>query len=213
MADMGIYSLWPVVNALQLGPPLSAQAWPIHSCEIVDCVSRPTRNDYSYPAGCKIRFKYAARGNMPELDLFWYDGGVRPRPPVEIETEDQPIEGIYYVGDRGTIVAGFNGQNPRLIAGGKITPLWGEAQTPQRGGQQQSGAGRRALPWLEAFMGGPPSPGSFLNAAVISETVCLGTVALRAGRKVVFDSANMKITNYPEANKYLVREYRPGWNL
>jgi hypothetical protein len=216
MADMGIYSLWPVMTGLNLGPPLSAQAWPIHSCSIVDCVSRPTRNDFSFPAGCKIRFKYAARGNMPELDLFWYDGGVRPRLPVEIESEDQPIEGIYYIGDKGTIVAGFNGQNPRLIAGGKITPLWGETPAPRRGGQQQqSDTGRRALPWLEAFKGGPQSPGSFLNASTISETVCLGTVALRAGggRKVVFDSANLKITNYPEANRFLVREYRPGWEL
>jgi len=41
----------------------------------------------------------------------------------------------------------------------------------------------------------------------------LGAVALRAGEKVEYDSANMKITNMPEANKYLVREYRKGWEL
>ena len=41
----------------------------------------------------------------------------------------------------------------------------------------------------------------------------LGTVALRAGEKVLFDSANMKITNVASANKYLRREYRKGWEL
>ena len=61
--------------------------------------------------------------------------------------------------------------------------------------------------------GGEPSPGSFLNAGPISDAVNLAAVALRAGRTVEFDSQNMKITNVPEANRYLVREYRQGWEL
>ena len=59
----------------------------------------------------------------------------------------------------------------------------------------------------------PPSPGSFLNAGPISEAVNLGVVALRAGRKIVYDSENMKITNLAEANKYFFRDYRKGWEL
>jgi hypothetical protein len=67
--------------------------------------------------------------------------------------------------------------------------------------------------WLDAIKGGAPSPGSFLNAGAISDTVNLGAVALRAGKKILFDSENMKITNVPEANQYLFREYRKGWEL
>ena len=67
--------------------------------------------------------------------------------------------------------------------------------------------------WLEAVKEGGQSPGSFQNAASITDTVNLGTVALRAGRKVLFDSENMKITNIAAANKYLHREYRKGWEL
>jgi len=67
--------------------------------------------------------------------------------------------------------------------------------------------------WLDAFKNRTQSPGSFLNAGAITETILLGAVALRAGKKVEYDSANMKITNVPEANKYLVREYRRGWEL
>jgi hypothetical protein len=80
-------------------------------------------------------------------------------------------------------------------------------------GQGRAEPGQRHNPWLDAVQGGEPSPGSFLNAASITDAVNLGTVALRAGKKVLFDSENMKITNAAEANRYLVREYRPGWEL
>ena len=66
---------------------------------------------------------------------------------------------------------------------------------------------------MDAVKGGDQSPGSFLNAAAISDCVNLGTVALRAGKKVQFDSQQMTITNDPGANRYLTREYRPGWEL
>jgi hypothetical protein len=152
---------------------------------------------------------------MPALDLFWYDGGMKPRLPGEIEAQniEMPREGILFVGDEGAIMAGFNGQKPRRFAKGKNEPLWDQETSPRRGGQRQRGAGGRYSPWLRAFQGGEPSPGSFLNAGPISDAVNLGTVALRAGTKVRFDSENMRITNVAEANKYLVREYRQGWEL
>lgn len=210
MADMGIYSLWPVFTALNLDAPLSAQAWATHTCSIIDNVSRPMKNDFSYPTGCTIRFQFAAKQDMPALDLFWYDGGMKPRLPKEVEAHNVEMgrEGILFVGDRGTIMAGFNGQNPRLFAKGqnKSLPL-------DEASSRDAGRGKRHSPWLRACQGGEPSPGSFPNAAAITDTVNLGTVALRAGRKVLFDSENMKITNAPEADKYLYREYREGWEL
>jgi len=226
MADMGIYSLWPVFTALHLGAPLSAEAWATHTCAIVDQVSRPATNDFSYPTACTLRFKFAARGDLGPLDLFWYDGGMKPRLPEEVEAQnvEMPREGILFVGDRGAIMAGFNGQNPQLFTKGQRvsiellegltgpTILRGDASS-QRSPRGQKAPGGRANSWLQAVRGGEPSPGNFLNAASITDTVNLGTVALRAGRKVLFDSQNMKITNVAAANKYLVRQYRPGWEL
>jgi predicted dehydrogenase len=204
MADMGIYSLWPVFTALNLRPPLSAQAWATHTCSIDDNVSRPVTNDFSYPTACSIRFEFAARQGMPAVDLFWYDGGMKPRLPEQVEAQgiQMAAEGILFVGDEGAIMAGFNGQDPRIFAKGQNKPLE----------MQGSGRDRRSA-WLQAFKGGEPSPGSFLNAAAITDAVNLGTVALRARRKVLFDSDNVTITNVPEANKYLRREYRQGWQL
>lgn len=207
MADMGIYSLWPVFAELDLGVPVSAEAWATHACTIADNVSRTIRNDFSYPSGCAIRLKFAARGDTPALDLFWYDGGMKPRLPEEVEAHNVEMsrEGILFVGDQGSIMAGFHGQNPQRFARGKCEPLDVREKEP--------GHGQRHNPWLAAVQGGEPSPGSFLHAASITDAVNLGTVALRAGRKVLFDSDAMKITNAAGANKYLVREYRKGWEL
>jgi hypothetical protein len=36
---------------------------------------------------------------------------------------------------------------------------------------------------------------------------------LRVGKRIIYDAENMKISNLPEANKYLSREYRKGWEL
>ena len=67
--------------------------------------------------------------------------------------------------------------------------------------------------WIDAFKNKKQSPGSFLLAGPVSETINLGTVALRARKKVIYDTAKMEITNVAEANKFLRREYRAGWEL
>jgi len=206
MADMGIYSLWPVFTALELGVPVSARAWSSHTSTIENGVSRRVKNDFAYPAACLIRLGFAARNGRPAVDLFWHDGGMKPRLPGEVEAHDVEMarEGILFVGDEGAILAGFRGQNPELFVKGKreALPL-----------DEPSGRGARHDAWFEAVKGGEPSPGSFADAAAITDAVNLGAVALRAGKKVLFDSENMKITNVAEANQYLRREYRKGWEL
>jgi predicted dehydrogenase len=213
MADMGIYSLWPVFTEFDLGAPLSADAWATHTNTIEEQVSKRVANDFAYPIACTIRFKFAAKGARPALDLFWYDGGMKPRLPDELEAAgvDWEREGILFIGSGGMIFGGFNGQTPKLAANGKVEPLFPNDPPPRQ--RPAGGGSERAAIWIPAFKGGPPSPGNFLNANGISDAVALGTVSLRAGKKVVFDSENMKITNLPEANKYLMREYRKGWEL
>jgi hypothetical protein len=83
------------------------------------------------------------------------------------------------------------------------------------GGGRQGGdpAGRNAA-WISAFKGGPASYGDFTLARPISDTVNLASISLRlGGRRLLFDSAAPKITNAPDANRFLTREYRPGWEL
>jgi hypothetical protein len=83
----------------------------------------------------------------------------------------------------------------------------------RRGGgeSQRLSAGLRQ--WIEACKGGAQSPGNFVNAWPISEAANLYAVAMRTGKRLQWDADAMKITNLPEANKYLTREYRKGWEL
>jgi len=229
IADGGVYSLWPLFTALGLGPPIAARAFSSHACNVIDHVANPVPNDFSFPAANTIQFQYAAHGQWPALDLFWYEGGMRPRIP-ELEAADAPLpgNGSMWVGDKGKIVGN------RVYTAKGVEPLFPEdasAQSGGAGGARRGGAAgqtsyaRGGALWVAAIKGGAPSPGNILSAGPVSETVCLAAVALRAARqksgvrvypsavKVRYDSASMKITNLPEANQYLTRDYRPGWEL
>jgi hypothetical protein len=74
---------------------------------------------------------------------------------------------------------------------------------------------RRAIErWVAACKGGPATYGDFLQGEPISDAFNLAAVSLRlGGRKLIFDAPAMRITNVPEANHYLTREYRTGWEL
>jgi hypothetical protein len=210
MADMGHYSLWAVFNALELGSPASVEPMLSHTCEFKDNVAAKVKNDFSFPAASSVRFKYPARGHRPAVDLIWYEGGMRPPTPPELEMDNRelPAEGMMFVGSRGKILAGFFLENPRLIPerrmrGHRAAP----ARRPEEGEVAPS-----MRQWIAATRGGPQPSGSFLNAGPISEAVNLYAIALRTGRKLRYDAETLRITNVPEANQYLSRRYRKGWD-
>jgi hypothetical protein len=202
VADMGHYSLCRVFAEFDLDAPVLVESTPSHVCTLRDRVSVKIANDYSFPAASTIRFKFAAKGDRPALDLYWYDGGMRPRTPEELEREngELPAEGMMFVGEKGRILAGFHGDKPRLLSGDKP----GEWPLPKPVNGD----------WVKAFLGGEPTCGNFLLAGPISEAFNLGAISLRlGGKRLLWDAANMKITNRPEAEKYLTREYRKGWEI
>jgi hypothetical protein len=67
--------------------------------------------------------------------------------------------------------------------------------------------------WANAARGRGEASTPFEYAAKLTEVMLLGIVALRAGRRIHYDAESMKITNAPEANDLLKREYRKGWSL
>jgi hypothetical protein len=210
IADMGHYSLWPLFLTLGIKTaPLSAEPFATTIYAITNHVSDELVNDVGFPYSCKIRFKFPKQEQLPPFDLIWYDGGMRPPVPEELDAIGQGLEkeGMMFVGDKGKILAGFRCENPRLLPDSKMQSYLG-GQRPVK-----TKVERGNDIWIDAFRNKSQSAGSFLLAGPITETILLGGVALRAGRKVEYDSANMKITNYPDANKYLVREYRKGWEL
>ena len=67
--------------------------------------------------------------------------------------------------------------------------------------------------WIEACKTGGPTTCNFQYAGALTETVLLGNVAHRSGKKFDWDAANLKARNCPEADAFLKREYRKGWEL
>jgi hypothetical protein len=210
LADMGHYSLWPIFQHFDLDAPYCVESTPSHVCVLRDHVAVRVRNDYSFPAACVVRFRFAAKTDRPALDLFWYDGSMKPPTPDEVLRQDIELadEGMMLVGDRGKIIGGFHGNDPRLLVDDKII------QPPAASGPDSSRQSRGTGSWIAAFKGGPSTYGDFRYAGPISDAFNLGAVSLRlGGRRLLFDSAAGRITNAPEANRLLTRDYRPGWEL
>ncbi len=208
IADMGHYSLFPLFLTFDINTPaLSAEAYGTTTCELKNNASIGVVNDVAFPLSCMIRFRFPAQKTMKPFDLFWYDGGMKPFTPDEFiaEGKELPREGMMFTGDKGKILAGFRGETPVIIPGKLMA-----GQKPES--EQESRTDSNNI-WIESFKNRTQSPGSFIYAGPVTETILLGGVALRARKKVEYDSSAMKITNIPEANKFLIREYRKGWEL
>jgi predicted dehydrogenase len=221
IADMGHYSLWPIFQLLELDSPVSVESTPSHVCTVADSVCRRIRNDFSFPAACTVRMRFAPKGERSGLDLFWYDGGIKPPAPEELMAVNQelPEEGMMFIGDQGKILGGFRSENPRLLPEAKMRAYRAAHNLPadpgpRRGGRQGGDSAARNSAWIAAFKGGPPSYGDFTLAGPISDAINLASISLRlGGRRLLWDSAGARITNLPEANRYLTRQYRPGWEM
>lgn len=192
IADMGHYSLWPVFQLFELGSPVAVESRPSHLCTLRGNVAERIRNDFSFPAACTVRFTFAAKGDRPATDLYWYDGSMKPPTPEEL-------------GDGARIIPE---QQMRDYRAARNLP---EQEATRPRGQ---GRGRSLAPWVAAVRGGPPTYGDFRLAGPISDAMNLAAVSLKlGGRRLLFDAVGAKVTNLPEANRHLTREYRDGWAL
>lgn len=209
IADMGHYSLFPLFLALGIEKPaISAEAYATTTCTLRDNVAVGVKNEAAFPLSCMIRFEFGAQSELSPFELYWYDGGMKPFLPDELRYTGKslPREGMMFVGDKGKILAGFRGENPVLLPDSKMEYLKTVEENDNEGYRGDE-------IWINAFRNNTQTPGSFLLAGPVTETINLGAVALRAGARVEYDTSGMKIINIPEANKFLTREYRQGWEL
>ena len=95
LGDMGSYSFDTIFRVLKLEAPVSVEA------------SSSDRYDETYPLASIVRYSFPARGDMPPVKFTWYDGGLKPARPEELE-ENRPLkgdgeedEGLLFIGDRG----------------------------------------------------------------------------------------------------------------
>jgi len=201
LGDMGCYSYDTIFRVMRLETPVSVEA------------SSTDRYDETYPQAEIIRYNFDSRGDMPPLRFTWYDGGLKPARPPELE-ENRPFrgepdedEGLLFVGDRGKILCGFNGKNPKLIPQSKMDAYKQPPKTlPRSPGNERE--------WLDACKGGKTKPGgNFEFEDLVTETLLLGNVAVLTGLKLTWDHANLKANNSDFAQKYIRPERRKGWEL
>jgi len=199
LGDMGIHNLAPVFSALKLGAP-----------ESVHASSTPVFKE-TIPLAAIVHYQFPARGALPPVKVHWYDGGLLPARPEELEEDERnldPEDGVIFVGDDGKmLVTGWGGREPRLIPESRNQEYKRPAPTlPRSVGHHKE--------WIEACKGGPAPRSNFDFAGPLTEAVLLGALCIRnGGEKLLWDSANLKITNASEANKLLHYEYRKDWKL
>jgi predicted dehydrogenase len=197
LGDMGIHNLAPAFSALNLGAPSIVHA------------SSTLVNSETLPLASIVHYDFPAVGNRPAVKLHWYDGGLRPPRPDELEdTHRMPLDdGLIFVGDKGKLfVTGWGGGSPRLIPEAKMKAYKRPPKTmPRSTGHHKE--------WIQACKGGKPARSNFDFAGPLTEAVLLGTIAVRTGKKLHWDSKNLQITNVPDANKYINPPYRKGWSL
>ena len=196
IGDMGAHLLDVSLWALDLGLPT-----------IIETVSTPF-NKVSYPHATQTFFEFPARGKMPAVKLTWYDGGLLPPKPVELGENEEVNKdgGALLVGSKGKLMHDTYGINPRLL------PKSLEDSTPKPAQKlPRIKDESHELNWVDAAKGKTKASCPFEYGAILNEIMLLGVVSLRAGKKLSYDPANMRITDVPDANQFLTREYRTGW--
>ena len=165
-------------------------------------------NKQTYPAATTTYYEFPARGAMPAVKISWYDGGLLP-PKIE-DLGDEEFDkggGVLYIGSKGKLLHGTYAQNPRLL------PKAFADSTAKPAEKFKRITTSHEMNWIEAIKGKAEATSPFSYAAKLTEVMLLGVVALNAGKKIEYDGANMKITNAPQAEQFLKRQYRQGWSL
>ncbi len=175
--DMGCYSFAGIFKILGLTPPVVVEA------------SSSERHAETYPAASVVHMDFPAVEGRGPVHLAWYDGGIMPARPAGLKAQDQALfrprgEGILYVGDKGVLVAGFNGQNP------SVYPEQAKYRTPPRRPPEERERDGAIDQWIAACKGGRTPAAAFAAQAPVTEAFLLGCIAQRLpGERIEWNAA------------------------
>lgn len=140
--------------------------------------------------------------DFPGLKLFWYDGGKQP-PQIADGKAPNWKGGNLFIGDKGMLIADYS--KHQLLPEKQFAGFTPPAPTiPESIGHHKE--------WVEACKTGGPTTCNFDYSGALTECVFLGTVAYRSGKAFYWDAAKLK-PSAPEAEKFISKEYRKGWEI
>ncbi|HEX3603180.1 MAG TPA: Gfo/Idh/MocA family oxidoreductase [Steroidobacteraceae bacterium] len=221
LGDMGAHLIDHPFWALGLTHPTSIEAtstqWgtmPLPPTDPAAAAAPPgriPRTPVSYPISTCVHYQFAARGASPPVKLSWFDGGIYP-PRPDLLPDDVTLRsegGVIFIGEKGILLHDTYGSNPRLYPQSLTEAA---AAVPK---SMPRIMWSHELNWIKAIRGEAKASSPLEYAAQLTETMLLGLVALRAGqgKKILYDGESGQITNHTDANQYLTREYRAGWNM
>jgi len=205
LGDMGCHIIDPAFWVLNLGQPTRVEATTTHY--------QPDVAAETFPRAAIIRYEFPARGDMPPVKLTWTDGRLMPPRPRDLEP-GRRLEGsgALFRGEKGTILHGSHGAGGvRIIPETKMRAYKRPERTLPRVKGGQSG---HEQDWIRACKDGKPASSSFEYGGPLTEMVLLGVLAMRfKDMPLEWDSANLKVTNLPEADTLIHPPFRDGWTL
>jgi hypothetical protein len=165
----------------------------------------------SFPLASVTHYEFGHAKGGP-IRMTWYDGGILPETPHNFPAalKMNPDGGVLFVGAKGMLMHDTYGEKPVLIGEGldekakKITP-----SLPRILG----GINGHEMNFIRAIRGEEKISCPFEYAVPLNETMILGIVALKADAPIEYDGVAGRVTNNADANQYLTRQYRKGWEL
>lgn len=214
LGDMACHIMDPAYWALKLyeAPEFS-----------VEVVWEMGKNDLTFPIATTIKYSFPARGDMGPVDVYWYDGHWedkstgkkvynRPKRPEGIpENEvlgDDNMNGSLFIGEKGMLTAGEYGGDPRLVPSELMKDYTLPPQTIERIPDENP-----YYDWLRACKEGKPACSNFDYSGPFTEMVQFGNLAIKTGKKLIWDNVNGVVKNVPNPKEIITKEYRKGWEL
>lgn len=206
LGDMGCHMIDHPWTALKLTYPTSVSAsFSMDYPEDDIWVKRGLSE--TFPKASMVTYYFPARGEMPPVKLTWYDGGLQPPRPRELDPRrTMPTNGSLYIGEKGVLLSG--GDMVRLIPESAMKAYTVPEKTLPRIETTHE------MNWVNAIKENKPASADFSYAGPLTETVLLGNVALKFPyESLEFDAENMQIKGNDKASDILHMAYRKGWTL
>ncbi|WP_445383440.1 Gfo/Idh/MocA family protein [Robiginitalea sp. IMCC43444] len=229
LGDMGCHIIETPFSVLDLGYPKEAEA----SCT-TNWVGDFVEADYgaSCPSSSIVRLKFDTPAHG-EVALNWYDGGIMPDLPDELkdgETIGANGGGSIFYGTKGILVCDVYSRNARLLPSEMMDLL--NSPKPRLPRIERDVSGHQQN-FVDGCLKGIGTSSDFSRSGPLTEAVLMGNLAIRAyqyknrvnnqngrsyfeypgRRKIMWDGANMRVTNFEKANEWVKGSYRKGWEI
>jgi hypothetical protein len=233
LGDMACHIIEPPFRVLDLGYPTDVE------CSVGSVHVDAFRRGYfpeSCPPSSHIIMTFPEKNGKPKVKFHWMDGGIQPERPEELgatEVMGDGGNGVIMIGTKGKMMCSTYGINPQLLPTSRTQEVNVPPTIKRIEGGSETG---HYFQWVEACQAGYGKmelSSSFDLAGPLTESVLMGNLAIRSydirtpgkdgrpgqfdypGRyiKLLWDGANMKITNFDEANQFVRRDYNNGYKL